>query len=188
MKHVNRHRIIAVGLLLACLALIGAGIGWPAERYVTTRYREQERLIERVAKARARAQELPVVTAAVDAVTTNALWERAYREASTAAAATQLEVDSRSILGTAGTAPVVEKLKPTAAGEVVEIAERVRLALTADRLADILERLERAPRLLRVSALKVESPLVQRDDRNELLDVTLDLTGYWVDPAKASSR
>lgn len=176
-----RPRLSALLLLAAAIGLLGFGLIWPAAGHVSAQYHEQERYFDRVARARARASELKVVTAAVNATGSDLLWQHAYRDATAAVAIGRFDSDARAALGTDGSQAVIEKLPLTASGGLTELAARIRLSIPADRLADCLERIERSPKLIRIRSLKVESPLAQRDDRNELLDVTLEVVGYWIE-------
>jgi hypothetical protein len=185
---VTLRRILALGLLVLSLGLLGIGIVWPTSAYVLDRYREQNRLVERIARARARAAELPVVRKAVESAVAQPLWQSAYGDARGQSTAAQVEADVRAALSPLGAGAAVERLQAVTSRELVELGERIKLSISADQLADAIERLERAPRLLRVRSLKVASPLVQHDDRNELLDVTLEVVGYGVAPIESSRR
>jgi hypothetical protein len=130
------RRLLALGLLALSVGLLAIGVVWPTSAYVANRYREQDRLAGRVAKARARATELPLVKKAVESAFAQPLWQSAYRDAHGQSAAAQVEADARTALGSLGTAAAVERLHMVTSRELVELGERIKLSISADQLAD----------------------------------------------------
>jgi hypothetical protein len=188
MHRASHRRILALGLVVLSIGAFALGLVWPASAYVVNLYREQNRLMERIAKARARAAELPMVQRALESALGQPLWQGAYHDPLSPTASAQVEADARAALGALAATAAVERLQPVASRELVELGERIKLSIPADRLADVIERLERAPRLLRIRSLRVASPLVQHEDRNEPLDVTLEVVGYGVSESESSRR
>ena len=178
----NARRSVAIGLLLLCASVLGFAIGWPAVQYLNREYAERARLEERVARARARAAELPRVEAIAAEQTASPVWGRVYRGGDVGAASAEFERDVRSVLGPKFSAMSIERLGPISKGDLKELGVRLHVTATAADLADVLQRVESAPKLLRTRALKVGSPLSQREDRNELLETTLEVVGYWIEP------
>jgi hypothetical protein len=180
----NVRRAAAIALLVLCASAVSFAVAWPAVRYIDREYAERARLAERVARARGRATELPRIEAVAAEQAASPVWGRVYRNGDPAGATADFERDVRAVLGPKFSTAAIEHTGPTASGDLTELGVRLRASITAGELADVLQRIESAPQLLRTQALKVASPLSQRDDRNELLDTTLEVVGYWVGPGR----
>lgn len=177
----NVRRSVAIALLLLSASVLGFAIAWPAVQSLNREYAAQTRLEDRVARARARAAELPRMEAIAAEQSANPLWGLVYRGGDVGAASAEFERDVRSVLGPKYSAIPMERLGAISRGDLRELGVRLRVTVTAADLADALQRVENAPKLLRTRALKVGSPLSQRGDRNEPLESTLEVVGYWIE-------
>src|SRR5579872_7242586 len=138
------RRFAAVALLLLCVTVLGFVIAWPAVHYVKRQYAEQARLEERVARARARAAELPRIEAVAAEQTASRIWGRIYRDAELGGAGAEFERDVRAVLGPKFSGMPVERLAPISRGDLSELGVRLQIAATAADLADVLQRVESA--------------------------------------------
>jgi hypothetical protein len=174
----RQSRTLAVALA-ASLAVAGLALVGVTAAQGLAQWRDYRALAARVAQAEAQALTVDAARAAAAEVGAHPLWTAAIVGETPAAAQQQLASRVEGTLGPAANATVL-RTPLGAPAPVVAVSVRVTATLSAPELARVLDALSAQAPAIRITRLRVESPLVQAVDRNGALAVEFEAVSVVV--------
>jgi hypothetical protein len=176
------HRLIALGLLGALLAIVWFGIAQPVWSYIDGIADERGISLRALKRTRALLREEPAIQAAMGSVEQSSRWRNFYDGPKTEAATLQMETDLRAIFKDSNNPTSMIAEAAASRGSVTRIAVRITLSMRVDQLADALDRIQKQPRQLQIESLTVQAPEFQGTQANPTLTIQAQITAMIVTP------
>jgi hypothetical protein len=183
----RQRRVLALmlsGLLLSGLYLLVID---PVITYFSDRANERQTALRSLSRDHALLEQAPQIQSAQDSVANSPRWARLYDSQKATQAALQLETDLRAIVSTPNQVTSMIAEPATTQGDLTRIAVKITLSLSIDQLTEILGRLNRHSRFLKMESLIVQAPDYQVVDSNPVLSVQAEIVGFMLTPAATST-
>jgi hypothetical protein len=183
----TQRRRLALGIFLGVIVALALAVGCPLASWIKESHLHTAQLYRRVSKARVLAADLFDAKRATETLAGSPVWQQVYRDPTPGAALSRLQTDVHGVLVNSGASAGLEPLETVPGDPLTQLGVRITMSLPADTLADVLTALAHAPRHLTIRSLSVVSPLFQHKERNEPLEVILEVTADYAPPPTSRS-
>jgi Tfp pilus assembly protein PilO len=175
------QRAIAIALVPIAAFIVWIALFTPARWVVTSQAEWREQARGELARARGQAAALSALKKQAAAFPSAPIWQRLYT-ASGDSVGSSVQQDIARISTSAGLESQSISLLPgEKAGALFRHTVRLSVTGTADRFKTFLSLVREHTRYLRVEAISVGAPHVQRGDQNPLLTVTMEIVAFESD-------